>query len=1064
MVVPKPQLTDKLLPNPPIAQVTTLSPSKASRSLIDASEKPLRRSPPGKPHQEEDWPALFPEKPTTPGTLQQMARQEDPYPSVRAMRIAHRERLSALANVESKIPSIQRKAVPTDSQATITETINRKPVNKSGLSNLRDTSENKLAADTDSSSKTVREVRSEHGLRISAFKEHIPRVQTPSPHTVVQKSVDRFQDLSYSRPTQISSLRARAPTGRPSTEVPSSSTKAPNLEEATTSNNNSATTGIKGSGSKSEPMAASSSPLARLPTNTTGGVGLSQGERSPSKLTVRTRYQGIPIRSSSNTSSPLLYSPPPNKPLPPVPKSQGPSQPGLRANGIGSKTSTPEPRKSSIPVLRRQPSGRARNLSSDAEVLTKTAPKPNAGRSAHETRKETSLRLLQNAVTVDSMVAVEKSEDAKAVGTSDTAVSIDRNGDILYPTRFQDQINCGNPVTEDSNHGTRVKRLSRLSPDYGPVLKISSSADKVIMGTGSSKEESITPHSKNNKDLHRAVVTKQLRKASFGGGARPTTSEQTQRPRPSSAAGNLQSPPRHIATDSKVRERKAMSADATYPWPTPAQIQEFASNESLKAKTSEKIGSGLEDPFFDGKPLPGSAAEANHRQLNVGAAVELNLTPLEMRSGHGPNDTKSGIDDAVESEHIQIYIEGGASSNDQKASNFHEGKADDHTDVKNDAASNKVAGDEPGTSPNSDRQGRARFGGQVPSRPALPPVTVQEHPLSAQNGFNPEPVTQDAVPKSCKLRHKPGFPIDIGDGNGSPSNQMVTIDEMLTPPRKSTSIPGTCLRSPPNWGLDEFPPRSSSRAYVQDFTTERYQTCPVSAKLVDPRLSKDFQPIQEKLGSSKGVPSIRYDPEASRSRCNSSARDSNKTQGSLSKGMLSNIRGLFHKRSSDGSDPPSVRSSKSDKRVAITSAGSPYPPISEVHPIHRPVRYRKVGSTTRPATPEPLIGVSSRADTLASHSPKPSDTSITNSLTLQLIDSAKRAPPGPRQDRLWELSSIMVQTVTNARDAEKAKEEAKQAMEQAKHAARKAEMSCILTHRRAADLARFVQEHREVLE
>ena len=45
------------------------SPIKQTRSLIDATEKPLRRSPPGKPHEEEEWPVLIPDRPTTPSTL-----------------------------------------------------------------------------------------------------------------------------------------------------------------------------------------------------------------------------------------------------------------------------------------------------------------------------------------------------------------------------------------------------------------------------------------------------------------------------------------------------------------------------------------------------------------------------------------------------------------------------------------------------------------------------------------------------------------------------------------------------------------------------------------------------------------------------------------------------------------------------------------------------------------------------------------------------------------------------------------------------------------------------------
>lgn len=1045
----KPVLTDKPLPSPPTAQITTVSPSKGSRSLIDASEKPLRRSPPGKPHQQEDWPVLFPEKPTTPGTLQQMARPEGPYPSVRAMRIATRERLSARANAESKIPSIQRKAVTTDSQSSSSQSIDRKPVHDSGMHNLQ---AGKILAASDSSSSTVREVRSEQGLRTSAFKEHIPRTTTPSPHIAVQRSIDRPQDLSYSRPTKLSPLRACTPTGHPSTEVAPTTNEVLDSKDCTTPNGSPGTTTPKVTGSEGESTVASRLPLAEPRMNKKGSPSRIKGDRAPSKLTIRTRHPEVFARSSSSTPSSLLYSSPPNKPLPPVPTAQGPRRAGLGADESASKASSPGLRQSSIPVLRRHGAGSARDLSNGLEVLAKKVQKPNKG----QQNQETGLDVLEGAATAESMTAVVNIGKVEAVETSNPPTSSDHIGPILSTnsTQLQDQITGGKAITEGSEQGTRIKRLSRLSPDHGPVLRISPSADTIIMGKESGKEENTAAHSKKNQVLHRTVVTKELRKASFGNVSRPTTFKQTPRARPSSAAGNLQLASRHFAKDSKTRERKAMSADVTYPSQTSRQLQTLSSRPNLKATTSKRTVCPTDDPFLEPTSRRETVAETKPNGPQCEATTERVDTSAQLYGVNGFKHTKAEPADGVGSEDIQIYIEGRA----------HESKINGHVNVNNDVASNEITRDENGSLLTSDHQGSRPVSDEVPPTPVLSPVSVSGHPSRAKIDSNAKHVMRGVVPVSRTSHHTPSSPVDMANGNDSPTEHMITIKDILTPPRQSSSTTGTCLRRPSNWDLNEFPPRSSSRAYVHDFTTERYKKCPASNKHVDPRLSKDFQPIQEKLGSSKGVPSIRYDPQASKSRRSSITRESNKTQGSLSKGMLSNFRGLFHKRSSDASDQPSIRSTKGGKRQAITAPGSPYPPISEVHPIHRPVKHRKTGSTTRPTTPEPLWGASSRADTLVSHSPNPSDTSITNSLTLELINSAKRAAPGPRQDRLWELSSIMVQAVTNARDAEKAKEEAKQAMEEAKHAARKAEMSCILTHKRAADLARFVKEHREVLE
>ena len=65
---------DKPLPSPPIAQVTSSELRESPRSLIDASEKPLRRNSPSKTQSPgEEWPVLFPTKPTAPATLRMVA-------------------------------------------------------------------------------------------------------------------------------------------------------------------------------------------------------------------------------------------------------------------------------------------------------------------------------------------------------------------------------------------------------------------------------------------------------------------------------------------------------------------------------------------------------------------------------------------------------------------------------------------------------------------------------------------------------------------------------------------------------------------------------------------------------------------------------------------------------------------------------------------------------------------------------------------------------------------------------------------------------------------------------
>ncbi|OCK85564.1 hypothetical protein K432DRAFT_421704 [Lepidopterella palustris CBS 459.81] len=71
--VTTPVSSNKPLPSPPIACVSTnASPTKLTRTLLDASDKPLKMAA-GTPH-EQEWPALYPEQASTPDTLEFASR------------------------------------------------------------------------------------------------------------------------------------------------------------------------------------------------------------------------------------------------------------------------------------------------------------------------------------------------------------------------------------------------------------------------------------------------------------------------------------------------------------------------------------------------------------------------------------------------------------------------------------------------------------------------------------------------------------------------------------------------------------------------------------------------------------------------------------------------------------------------------------------------------------------------------------------------------------------------------------------------------------------------------
>src|SRR5256885_845565 len=81
---PRPELsktlpTEKALPSPPVAQILTTRTPVTQRGLLDASDIPLRRSPPGKAggiKETEEWPVLLPRNAAGAGAIQQFAQED----------------------------------------------------------------------------------------------------------------------------------------------------------------------------------------------------------------------------------------------------------------------------------------------------------------------------------------------------------------------------------------------------------------------------------------------------------------------------------------------------------------------------------------------------------------------------------------------------------------------------------------------------------------------------------------------------------------------------------------------------------------------------------------------------------------------------------------------------------------------------------------------------------------------------------------------------------------------------------------------------------------------------
>ena len=249
-----------------------------------------------------------------------------------------------------------------------------------------------------------------------------------------------------------------------------------------------------------------------------------------------------------------------------------------------------------------------------------------------------------------------------------------------------------------------------------------------------------------------------------------------------------------------------------------------------------------------------------------------------------------------------------------------------------------------------------------------------------------------------------------------------------------------------------LPPRSSSKTIHPDFTNPSgpvAATKPINSVQAP---SKDFVRRQNNLGARKGLASSQLDLSNTSPKRDSTARESNKSSSSVSKTVLSNFRGLFHKRSSDISESAKKPIIKTTTKAKIHSNGSPLPTSSDTHPAHRANPVSSVSRKSTPQSQRPGILAAASPSNLNSPSlasPAPTDVSATTSLAMQVLESARSERSSPRKEQLLEVGKIMVDAITHARDAEKAMEEAKQA-------ARRAEVASALCKGSLRDVSRVV--------
>lgn len=999
---PKASPRDKPLPSPPIAQVDDSSLALEAKSLIDASDKPLiRRSPPGKPRPDEGSPVLHPEQRNSTGTLQAMLRETGSQLTQQAIAV-EKERYPVMGNTVRQVNSEDQLPVSRYS-ASYTTT----PLEAISTPNTKTEAEESSVAGNNKrrSSDPFKDGVYGAGPMVPA-KDLIPSPLKPSVRGKrVQKPVQDPNSVVEPRQTRTSSLRAHLSAAQLDNDGPTKHAGVVDL--------NAPHKLVKGD---RDSLLAIKEAQGRRSTTPPVGKSVSKkgsrdsigSNRAPALFVGGSRRPAHPRRPNSRGShrddyrvpSPPL---PPNRPAIVKPVSRGETDRDKHVDK-GHAGPNVKPRKSSIPVPRmivdRTPYDRGK-------VATPERKNMRFGQAKKEARDEIG-GIYQEHTFADF---VNELHATPPPATYNDRVP-EHVSDIHEPSVLE-------AIEESPQHTYQFRRLSVAAPKYGPTLKISSSAERYIMGN----EEDRLLNKEKSKELDHRFKSKPASSAT------PiSTTKDIERPSSSPGLPCLSS--RVGLIDPKVRERKAKSVDLGQVSPYRVRTNSVPSDRDSRrqnpesAKVTKASTDVSKDPFFDAPEGPLSGLEdenvTSKAEEQSGNTIDEAawISPLEKKPSK--SNSSGGRDLLALDDYLPVQFQ------QQSIDNI---KGDD---------------------PKEDEQGDM----------TQPPKDTPCQNLNT--------VVRDFAPQSVIST--------VGPAKHTPSTPEQTR-------RKQLHRSG-------------HPPRSSSRTTPPDFTGSRnYKSSPSTSensrtlplhsdsKVIEPTSSTaDKKPPtppkdspnesdhrENNLDSVQGFdsPQLPVDDPTSKHdsatrditkrdsirKRESAAHDSHRSHSSMSmsrsKGVLSNFRGLFHKRSSNESLQSSKKPGKS--KVSVNANGSPFPPISEVQPIHRPTLAS--AARARTSTPSASNSSSTPATTPSFASPQPNEVSTATILAMQLLETARIEGSSSKKERLLKLGQFMVDAITQARDAEKAMEEAKQA-------SRKADVASALCKRSLGEVERVVKGYR----
>ncbi|KAL8814989.1 MAG: hypothetical protein Q9223_005834 [Gallowayella weberi] len=907
-------LSDKPLPSPPVAQVMTGSYG-VPRSLIDASEQPLRRTSPKSPLKQEDWPVLFPEKPTSPDIIRQTLHQTTPEP-VRLISNGQERypRLSGSHSANTNPPQESMIRLPSSVQ------IQRKqvPANSFRDNSAATSAPNGLDDD-------AHKVTSKYSDSLPSETKNAHRLSAGA--AAVEKSTAEAKSIKEPRQTRTSSLRARISAGQVIKDSPN---KVLGFTDFTAEKAPLTKTGKEALGSVAASQVRPSTSFGKVFTKKPSKEFLA-GTRAPAQFVAGSRRPAArrpssrnSLRSESRASSPNFLEP--SRPAPAVPTAR----------------TEASSRKSSIPILR----------NNVPTATDETSPKH--------------LPIAQSMSRQFSETGVTLNDDFKIfVERSNASTEYAGNG-IVATAGNADHKGILESIAESPKSTFRSKRLSSHSPTFGPMLKISSSADRLIMGMEDVNKENRSLAKKRSKDLFRAAVTNEHRNSIKSKTLDHEATKSTGR------SSSSQGVPESLQDDNSVAHKEA---DSTM------DFEEKTSRDNGSSENEDTLVIATEQRE---SPPNGTGKENQEavRESSYSANPEPFIWPVEI--GATPMSDAMPVVPAFLPEALQQHV--------HKSDSISQITGTDGVKERNDGS---------GTVPRKNNLVENR----EQSAPSTPKQTSKSDTETPASSF---------PPRSSSRMQQPDYTVD-GSAKGSPTSSS-----------------------------DQASMRLQNKISVQDFAKPNISDADSFSRLNDVGPKTAHREMSSRT--------IHTDVASKR---DSSTHISQRSQSSVSKGLMSNFRGLFHKRTSDASETPNLRSNKKGcKRPTVNSHGSPTPSMSNIHPLHRPTQasINRSNATIQRSSGNSLV--TGAPGTPAVISPLPNEISTTTSLAMQILESARKENSSPKKERLLSLGKIMVDSITQARDAEKAMEEAKQA-------ARKAEVSYVLCKKSIADIANMVQEWKD---